>query len=1295
MKKTARRILSAILMSSLLFTSGISAIAATDAPAAVESQNLPLEGKVSAKLTDEVSSAEASYATPAETTTAAPAESPIVLGETRATINEAPDEVVTIEENVTPLAPKAESTLSPENETPLSPELPLEGKLSQKATDEVLSDEVSSNEESSNDLSPALTLTSTTYSGVTVEVNADEGVLPSDAYLFVAEIKSRAGKQTAEDALGNTNIEYDDYMVLDIQIRNGQAEEIEPDGNVRVNIMMDAAKLPEDADESTLEIQHLAENANGEIKAVETVADNGNMTDGSVGINGDNIEAEFKVGSFSFFTLTWQRREHPGSVIKLYFDAYTVDGQSLGSYGTGDIDMFKDLGYTDTATDFPSGGKAFMLVDLLEKQNLKTIDVTVDGQPKTLHFHYATAVNGEGKTFFVDRLNYRHDLGKVELKNGETEITTFSYIIDETVDEKDRPINLYYKTDGLTPVASVESIEVEKDNGTVSSVPVSDVIDMYMYKFTGNPSNEVAETYYKGKADGTVRLAGEVQSYGGTKHYRGQITRNLASALISQGKDVPEINMGTHTATSTPNNWMPADERWFDKNGQGDRQGAEWIAEFGKSYGKAAEPVKGLFVEEIYKDYGYFYYGSDEYGAELDDNGTFHLYEEVMSPAHYNADKAYFWRRGNFLPYNKIKVDEVVALTEHDMSGNELQPGDKLYHKPVYAVESPDGKNYKIAGDNTRGIFSFGMSVQATFFQPTGGMRKNPATGEMNPMVFRFNGDDDFWLYIDGVRILDLGGAHDAQEGFIDFSTGKVYWTDNGSVTENGKVKSDQSVENRPFINYKGESDIMYYDGETTIKQLFIDAYGGDADAEEAVEALRCWNENTFKDGTVHTMQIFYMEHGGGASNLRMMFNIPVQPVSDLTVSKAFVENGKPKEVPDDFVATFEVYEMKRENGTSGKFVAAELVNTIELNKETAYDGTFTKDIGDGKSVFKYNFKNLPVSHEYVVVERIYRSDNGYLNTIMNKAGGSFRYDESMSDEDKKALESLIPNVKKTITVTDATGTKIEEVDPTYTHVSNIVEMLATGAEPSVLRVENHYQMTLTVEKHVHSQNTEDIDRDYQFRLYLRKKDAQGNYVYYTEPLYEAPQIGSKNPEDWGWDQLGDPFTTVVEGQNYYAFTLKDIKSTEGKGRVTLGVPAGYEYVVEEYLGGEFRVFRPFINMYKVARDENGNVIPNNGDVQWKDEVYKPRPIIGGVSGDKEYQSTPDTLAPNNYNLLDDDARVVFINERQIVRTGVVLNSAPTMMMLAVVFFAAAGICVKYLRKKADEEAEEHGDLFD
>ena len=97
-------------------------------------------------------------------------------------------------------------------------------------------------------------------------------------------------------------------------------------------------------------------------------------------------------------------------------------------------------------------------------------------------------------------------------------------------------------------------------------------------------------------------------------------------------------------------------------------------------------------------------------------------------------------------------------------------------------------------------------------------------------------------MFIDGVLVMDIGGIHNAAGGTIDFSTGNI-------VIEN-----------------PGRDDIT-----TTIRKCF-------ETAQETGFNEAQFSDNTFTDNSCHTLQVFYLERGAGASNLEIDFNIKAQP---------------------------------------------------------------------------------------------------------------------------------------------------------------------------------------------------------------------------------------------------------------------------------------------------------------------------------------------------------------------------------------------------------------------------------
>ena len=322
------------------------------------------------------------------------------------------------------------------------------------------------------------------------------------------------------------------------------------------------------------------------------------------------------------------------------------------------------------------------------------------------------------------------------------------------------------------------------------------------------------------------------KAFNGGEYGSGDVKEDLATETVNQN-GWPQLT----SASSTPNGRSFA-QVFFGNNNLNAYNLSDQYA------------VNHLFLQKYYEEDGTFYYSSFDNFATLenDNDSNFTVYEQLGSPS---REKEYFYQRGNFMPYNTLDTDDVVNHNLYDSEGNRLPSDNERNNEDIY-------------GFNESNNFHFGMYVWADFYQPEDGMVVSNDGSTSKEMVFEFTGDDDMWVYIDGVLVLDLGGIHDAQSGSINFASGEVRFTD---------TKTGQN----PVWN------------STTIKAQYEAA--GRANNYD-------WDGNTFADGSSHRIQIFYMERGEGASNLKISFNLKTIPDGQLSVTKD-VENYYAPQVAD------------------------------------------------------------------------------------------------------------------------------------------------------------------------------------------------------------------------------------------------------------------------------------------------------------------------------------------------------------------------------------------------------------
>lgn len=309
----------------------------------------------------------------------------------------------------------------------------------------------------------------------------------------------------------------------------------------------------------------------------------------------------------------------------------------------------------------------------------------------------------------------------------------------------------------------------------------------------------------------------------------------------------------------------------IDKNGKS----------FKDMYADATE-VNHLFIESVYRSSGYFEFDSCQNYATLvgSTNGDFTVYRELGTT---DQDARTTLQHGQFFPYNTITAGAYASKSKQNMYDM-----DALYNNTTLGeLDDTDPRKYealhKIQGTID---YFFGMEMAATFAQTASGL---DAWG--HDIIFEFTGDDDFWLYVDGELVIDLGGTHSAESGSVNFRT--------------GEVKYD-------LVNQKNSDRIHT---TTTLKEIFRQNYEKRGYTEDQITAKlnEIFTDNghgqyIFKDYTTHTMRVFYMERGAGASNLHMKFNLASVTPGNVVISKKIEGEGKDSLDMDFLEYPFQIY---------------------------------------------------------------------------------------------------------------------------------------------------------------------------------------------------------------------------------------------------------------------------------------------------------------------------------------------------------------------------------------------------
>lgn len=398
--------------------------------------------------------------------------------------------------------------------------------------------------------------------------------------------------------------------------------------------------------------------------------------------------------------------------------------------------------------------------------------------------------------------------------------------------------------DGTRDEGSAFKLAQEDEDGGLSDVTVANLV-------SGNQ-------YY------IVSLRGDNTQYNNKKYL------SLSNTTSYEGKGF----YFTDTADGKPNStYVPSFSRWASQKDNNGIHTQNYYIYSGLAASKLSESSNVPFSDEVN--------AANLFATDGSNTDYTSVYTNVQVPFVYDPetgyytlssdDNAVYFANGTGASDSTMLIADKPAayrnrtIGSYDVTG--FQPfsslsGDTKTDQAVKSAREVNANNANTSAYTCDPTYGFGLVTDVTFQMTDTG---KDAKGK--DIVFEFSGDDDVWVYIDGVLALDIGGTHDAINGKINFATGDV--TLSSSYDKVGDKAADKDMSE-------------YANLTKTLSQTNL------------YEALGTTRTGFAAQGN-HNLTIYYMDRGQGRTNCLIKFNLPQR--DSLSVTKNITQSKTPSGV--------------------------------------------------------------------------------------------------------------------------------------------------------------------------------------------------------------------------------------------------------------------------------------------------------------------------------------------------------------------------------------------------------------